>query len=86
MCGFPQTSKYNGRLIMSTKIETKEDFIKALDNFRDRYNKKFYSFELAQLKLYNLIQNNDSFIDENIRKRVTNFIEVIRRKGQIIEF
>lgn len=71
---------------MSAKIETKEELQKALDGFRDRYNDKFYSFEVARLKLYSLIQNNQSLIDEEIHKRVTNFLEIIRRKGQIIEF
>lgn len=71
---------------MKNTIETKADLLKALDSFRDRYNEKYYTFEMARLKLYSLIQNHEPLIDEEVHKRVTNFLEIIRRKGKIIEF
>lgn len=70
---------------MKKTIETKEELLAALDKFRDRYNEKFYSFEMAKLKLYSLIQSHEDLIDEEVHKRVSSFLEIIRRKGQIIE-
>lgn len=70
---------------MNKTIETREDLLAALDKFRDRYNEKFYNFEMAKLKLYSLIQSHEDLIDDDIHKRVSSFLEIIRRKGQIIE-